>query len=81
MIIHGRASMADGPLAEKGVHTALRCALLNVMSPVAAPVDDLFDLDVELIDESAESDAETKARCYSSPSCCGIRSFRSIDLD
>ncbi|MEJ3656277.1 hypothetical protein WEH80_25245 [Actinomycetes bacterium KLBMP 9759] len=50
------------------------------MSPVAAPVEDLFDLDLELVDEIAELDAETKTRCLSSPSCCGSRSFRSIDV-
>lgn len=51
------------------------------MSPVATPVDDLFDLDLELIDETADTDAEGKTRCVSSPSCCGIRSFRAIDTD
>ncbi|MEJ3656276.1 hypothetical protein WEH80_25240 [Actinomycetes bacterium KLBMP 9759] len=50
------------------------------MSPVAAPVDDLFDLDVELVDETTELDVETKARCISTPSCCRPHSFRSIDM-
>lgn len=51
------------------------------MSPVAAPIEDLFDLDVELVTETAEVDAEKKFRCISRPSCCGTRTFRSIDLD
>ncbi|WP_232666453.1 gallidermin family lantibiotic [Pseudonocardia sp. TRM90224] len=50
------------------------------MSPVAAPVEDLFELDVELLDEASDLDAETKLRCFSTPSCCRPHSFRSIDM-
>jgi hypothetical protein len=53
------------------------------MSPVAAPSDlDLdLDLDLEVVEEISEIDAERKVRCASRPSCCGTRSFRSIDID
>ncbi|WP_232666454.1 hypothetical protein [Pseudonocardia sp. TRM90224] len=51
------------------------------MSPVAAPAEDLFDLDVELVEEVLDLDADSKLRCFSTPSCCRPRSFRSIDAD
>jgi hypothetical protein len=51
------------------------------MSPVAAPAELDLELDLEIVAEISEIDAETKMRCFSRPSCCGTRSFRSIDVD
>jgi hypothetical protein len=51
------------------------------MSPVAAPAELDLDLDLEVVEEISEIDAERKVRCASRPSCCGTRSFRSIDID
>jgi len=51
------------------------------MSPVAAPAELDLDLDLEVVEEISEIDADRKMRCASRPSCCGTRSLRSIDVD
>lgn len=47
------------------------------MNPVAAPTENPFDLDIELLDEAAENSGSDRVTC----SGCRPRSLRGLDLD